>query len=325
MPEAIATTPAVVEIAGVTKAFGRRRAVLNATFSLQRGQVLGLVGPNGAGKTTLLRMMVGLLHPTSGTVTLFGHDVQREFEQAVAPVGAIIESPDMYKFFSGHQNLAQYARMRGDITAARIDEVVRFVDLQDRIGEKITRYSLGMRQRLGIAQALLHRPELLILDEPTNGLDPAGMADLRRMIRRMADEEGVSVIVSSHLLHDIEAVCDSIAVMQLGEVVASGPIAQFLSASQPAYRFKVDSTGTAAEIAARSGWGVSLSEGASGDLVLESSKDVADLNAMLVGAGVRVSGIEPVRRSLEEAFLRLTERAPSETKREANRWDNWRV
>ena len=311
MAETTSHSQPAVEIDALTKTFGKRRAVSNATFNMQPGQVLGLVGPNGAGKTTLLRMMVGLLHPTSGSVRLFGHDVQSDFERALEPVGAIIESPDMYKFLTGRQNLAQFARMRGDISEARIDEVVRYVELGDRIDEKITRYSLGMRQRLGIAQALLHNPRLLILDEPTNGLDPAGMADLRRMVRRLADEQGTAVIISSHLLHDIEAICDSIAVMQAGEVVGSGLMSQFVGSSVPAYRFTVDSTGTAAEIAARAGWGVNLDQGTSGCLIFESAKDVADLNAMLVGAGIRVSGIEPVRRSLEEAFLRMTGGTPS--------------
>ena len=308
MAENTSQLQSAVEIAGLTKTFGKRRAVSNATFTMQPSQVLGLVGPNGAGKTTLLRMMVGLLHPTGGTVRLFGHDVQGDFERALASVGAIIESPDMYKFLTGRQNLAQYARMRGDIPDARIDEVVQFVDLSDRINEKITRYSLGMRQRLGIAQALLHNPKLLILDEPTNGLDPAGMADLRRMVRRLADEQGTAVIVSSHLLHDIEAICDSIAVMQAGEVVGSGPMSQFVGASTPAYRLTFETTsGGPAEIAARSGWGVSLSEDNLRNLIVESDKLlIADLNAMLVSAGVRVCGIEPMRRSLEDAFLRLT-------------------
>ncbi len=218
----------VIDAHELHKCFGPRTAVHDASFRLERGQVLGLLGPNGAGKTTILRMLVGLIHPTGGSVRLFGHDVRRDFERALDSVGAIVETPDMYKFLTGRQNLAQYARMRPDIGPEHISETIRFVELTDRIDERITRYSLGMRQRLGIAQALLHQPRLLILDEPTNGLDPAGMQDLRVMIRRLADEQGMAVLISSHLLHDVQAVCDSLVVLKEGHVIAAGDTASFL-------------------------------------------------------------------------------------------------
>lgn len=239
-----------IDAAALSKNFGARQAIQNASFRLERGEVLGLIGPNGAGKTTLMRMIVGLIRPAGGSVRLFGFDVQREFERALSPVGAIIENPDMYKFLTGRQNLAQYARMRSDVSRKQIEETVEFVGLTDRIDEKITRYSLGMRQRLGIAQALLHRPRLLILDEPTNGLDPAGMQDMRRMIRHLADERGLAVLISSHLLHDVQAICDSVAILKEGRVLAAGPVNSFLQASVPVFRFVVNDVAAASALAA---------------------------------------------------------------------------
>ena len=298
--------PPAIEATDVSKRFGARQAVEGASFRLERGQVLGLVGPNGAGKTTLLRMLVGLIRPTSGVVRLFGHDVGRELKEALFSVGAIIETPDMYKYLTGRQNLAQYARMRADVGAERIAETVRFVDLTDRIDERITRYSLGMRQRLGIAQALLHRPDLLILDEPTNGLDPAGMQDMRRMIRHLADERGMAVLVSSHLLHDVQAICDSVAVLKEGRMIASGDVASFLSAGASAYRFVVDDVARAASVSKGHGWHLRESNEGDGALMVESEQPPDALNELFVRAGIRVSRIEAVQHTLEEAFLRLT-------------------
>jgi len=295
-----------IEANDLSKQFGQRRAVQAASFRLERGQVLGLVGPNGAGKTTLMRMLVGLIRPTSGAVRLFGHDVGREFEAALSSVGAIIETPDMYKFLTGRQNLAQYARMRTNVSAERIAETVRFVDLTDRIDERITRYSLGMRQRLGIAQALLHRPDLLILDEPTNGLDPAGMQDMRKMIRHLADERGMAVLVSSHLLHDVQAVCDTVAVLKEGRMIAAGDIASFLRTGRAAFRFAVGDVARASAIATEHGWRVRAGAGGDGAFVADSEQPPDALNELLVRAGVRVSRIEAVQHTLEEAFLRLT-------------------
>lgn len=295
-----------IEAVSLCKKFGSRWAVQDASFRLERGQVLGLIGPNGAGKTTLLRMLVGLIRSTSGSAKLFGHDVCRNFEEALSPVGAIIETPEMYKFLTGRQNLAQYARMRSDVSRDRIAEVIRFVSLDDRIDERITRYSLGMRQRLGIAQALLHRPRLLILDEPTNGLDPAGMQDLRQMIRRLADEQGMAVLVSSHLLHDVQAVCGSVAIIKNGLLIAAGDTASFLQSGTAAIRFAVSDVARASALGMAHGWHVRASDSAAGFLVVESPQPPEALNALLVQAGIQVSRIESMQRTLEETFLQLT-------------------
>lgn len=209
-----------MELEKVTKKIGQKEIIKDLSFQIHEGEVFGLIGPNGAGKTTTIRMMVGLLGITKGDIRILGHSIQKDFKQAIQKVGAIVENPEMYPFMTGWQNLKHYARMIPGISEERIDEVVSFVGLEKPIHDKVKTYSLGMRQRLGIAQALLHRPSILILDEPTNGLDPAGIREIRNYIRKLATEENVSVIISSHLLSEIERICDRIGIIKNGELVA---------------------------------------------------------------------------------------------------------
>lgn len=194
------------------------------SFEINKGEVFGFIGPNGAGKTTTIRMMVGLMKLTEGDVLIQGHSIKTDFQKAVREVGAIVENPEMYPFMTGLQNLKHYANMTPEITKERIDEVVALVGLEKVLKEKVGRYSLGMRQRLGIAQALLHHPSILILDEPTNGLDPAGIREIRQYIRRLASEENVAVIISSHLLSEIELMCDRIGIIKNGELISTQQI-----------------------------------------------------------------------------------------------------
>jgi ABC-2 type transport system ATP-binding protein len=298
--------PAAIEAVNISKSFGNRKAVIDVSFSVKQGEVFGLIGPNGAGKTTVIRMIVGLIKPTSGSISILGHDIERDFETAINPVGAIVENPEMYKYFSGKQNLRQYARMRRGVTEARIDEVVALVGLTERIDEKITRYSLGMRQRLGLAQAILHNPQVLILDEPTNGLDPQGIQELRAMIRHLADSHGMAVLLSSHLLHDVQAVCDSIGVISQGRTVASGNVGSFTQGKAKAYKLAVSDLAQAGAVSERAHWKVIESDAGSGHVTVEGEMEISDLNEALVAAGVKVSGIAAVSRSLEDAFLELT-------------------
>lgn len=209
-----------IEISNLHKKIGKKEIIKGLTFSIRKGEVFGLIGPNGAGKTTTIRMIVGLIGITEGEVRILGHSIKSNFKDAVREVGAIVENPEMYPFMSGYKNLVHFARMIPGITKERIDEVVRVVGLEKPIHEKVKKYSLGMRQRLGVAQALLHKPAVLILDEPTNGLDPAGIREIRQYIRRLAEEEGVSVIVSSHMLSEIQLMCDRIGIIKNGELIA---------------------------------------------------------------------------------------------------------
>lgn len=209
-----------MKLINVTKKIGNKEIIKGLTFDINKGEVFGFIGPNGAGKTTTIRMMVGLMGLTDGDVHILGKSIKTNFKEAVREVGAIVENPEMYPFMTGWQNLKHFARMIPGITDERIKEVIQLVGLEKPIKEKVGKYSLGMRQRLGVAQALLHNPSVLILDEPTNGLDPAGIREIRQYIRRLATEENVAVIISSHLLSEIELMCDRIGVIKNGELIA---------------------------------------------------------------------------------------------------------
>lgn len=209
-----------IELTNLHKKIGNKAIIKGLTFSIRKGEVFGLIGPNGAGKTTTIRMMVGLMSITEGDVRILGNSVQTHFKEAIREVGAIVENPELYPFMTGWKNLLHFSRMIPGITKERIEEVIKIVGLEKPIHEKVKKYSLGMRQRLGVAQALLHKPSVLILDEPTNGLDPAGIREIRQYIRRLAENEGVSVIVSSHLLSEIQLMCDRIGIIKNGELIA---------------------------------------------------------------------------------------------------------
>src|SRR5713226_3086275 len=199
----------VLVATNLTKVIGKRTIVDGVSFTLNPGEVFGLLGPNGAGKTTTIRMLVGLIKPTTCNVTICGFDVRRDFENALSNVGCIVENPDLYRFMTGRENLEHFARMLS-LDASEVERVAELVALAHRLGQRVGTYSLGMRQRLGIAQALLGKPKLLILDEPANGLDPAGIREIRELLRNLA-AEGMSVFVSSHLLAEVELMCDRVA------------------------------------------------------------------------------------------------------------------
>ncbi len=209
-----------MQLVKLKKTIGKKPIIKGLDFEIHAGEVFGFLGPNGAGKTTTIRMMVGLIDITEGDVLIEGKSIKTDFKGAIQHVGAIVENPEMYPFLSGWKNLQQYARMVKGVSEERITEVISLVGLEKAIHEKAGRYSLGMRQRLGIAQALLHRPSILILDEPTNGLDPSGIREIRKYIRNLAEKENVAVIVSSHLLTEIELMCDRIGVIKNGELIA---------------------------------------------------------------------------------------------------------
>ncbi|RDW17157.1 bacitracin ABC transporter ATP-binding protein [Oceanobacillus arenosus] len=214
-------TEIAMELIDLKKTIGKKEIIKGLSFTINRGEVFGFIGPNGAGKTTTIRMMVGLMEITDGDVRILGNSIKQHFKEAIREVGAIVENPEMYPFMTGWQNLSHFARMIPGIGKERIHEVIEIVGLEKVINQKAGKYSLGMRQRLGIAQALLHKPSILILDEPTNGLDPAGIREIRHYIRKLATEENVAVIISSHLLSEIELMCDRIGIIKNGELVAT--------------------------------------------------------------------------------------------------------
>ncbi|NRF91063.1 ABC transporter ATP-binding protein [Paenibacillus frigoriresistens] len=299
-----AMTP-IVKIDQITKRIGSKTIIDKLSFEVPRGEVFGFLGPNGAGKTTTIRMMVGLMSITEGDIRIGDYSIRTHFEQAIRHVGAIVENPEMYKFLSGYHNLVHYARMFPGIEEDRIQEVIDLVGMENRIHDKVKTYSLGMRQRLGIAQALLHKPSVLILDEPTNGLDPAGIRELRDHLRKLTREDGISVIVSSHLLSEMELMCDRVAIIQNGKLVDVRLIKEFGQADgKQQVAFEVASLDQALTVAAAHGAQVELA----GDeiILILDKQETAAWNRRFVEAGIAVYGIRAATKSLEDQFLEMT-------------------
>jgi ABC-2 type transport system ATP-binding protein len=286
----------------LTKIIGQRTIVDDVSFELQRGEVFGFLGPNGAGKTTTIRMLVGLIRPTSGSVTICGYDLRRDFERALRCVGCIVENPDLYRFMTGRENLEHFARMLG-VGAAEIQRVADLVSLGHRLDQRVGTYSLGMRQRLGIAQALLGGPKLLILDEPANGLDPAGIREIRELLRQLASERGMSIFVSSHLLAEIELTCDRVAIIHKGRILRAGTVRDLIS-SQREMELRVDDVALASSILTAQNIAFRV-DGNLLHLGIEEP-ETPPLLAALVSAGINVFHAQRHAQSLEEMFLEAT-------------------
>ena len=298
-----------VQTEGLTKRFGDRTAVDGVSLTVPRGTAYGFLGHNGAGKTTLIRMLLGLTRASAGHASVLGLPVPEQRAQALARVGAIVEEPSFYPHLTGRENLKIAAAIRGPETRVRIDQVLHRVGLDKRAGDRVGTYSLGMRQRLGVARCLLSDPELLILDEPMNGLDPGGMLDIRRMIREMVEEEGRTVFVSSHLLDEVEKTCDVAAIIDGGRVIAQGTIAELVGGEAGELLVECDDVERAAQLLAGDPAVRELrTEHGALRMRLLAPDTAGEINARLVGAGVVVSRLEPVRHSLEERFLEMTTR-----------------
>ena len=291
-----------MELISVNKNIGKKHIIKDLNLSIHKGEVFGLLGPNGAGKTTTIRMMVGLMKMTSGDIQIEGHSIRKDYKNAVRHVGAIVENPEMYPFLSGWKNLKHYARMIPGITDERIHEVIQLVGLQKAIKEKAGRYSLGMRQRLGVAQALLHRPSILILDEPTNGLDPAGIREIRQYIRKLAEEEDVSVIVSSHLLSEIELMCDRIGIIKNGELLSVEDVkdSQDEENTELSVTLNVSPLKEAMEIVSSF---PNKSEEEHSITVKATREQIPDIIKSLVQADIQVYEVNVEKTSLEDKFF----------------------
>lgn len=299
----------VVELQNVTKKIKGKTIIDNLSFSVRRGEVYGFLGPNGAGKTTTIRMMVGLMSMTSGNIIIEGHNIRTDRSKAMAHVGAIVENPELYKFMTGRKNLKHFVRMSGKpITEERIKEIVKLVDLENALDKKVKTYSLGMRQRLGVAQALLHNPSILILDEPTNGLDPAGIRELRDYLRHLAKKENISILVSSHLLSEIELMCDRVLIIQNGKFVGErslDPNEEGEQSTAAAIRFEVDNAAKASEVLASADWKAAVEEDSAIKIELMHDEIPAAIQK-LVQAGVLIYEVRAVAPTLEETFLSMT-------------------
>jgi ABC-2 type transport system ATP-binding protein len=302
------STSKIIECTGVTKRFGDRAAVLDLDLEVPRGCAYGFLGHNGAGKTTLIRLLLGLTDADSGQMRIGGRPVPQQRRQALARVGAIVEEPHFHPHLTGRDNLRVIAAGRGLAAGARIDGALERVGLVDRADDRVRGYSQGMRQRLGIARCLLADPELLILDEPMNGLDPAGILELRTMIRQLI-AEGRTVFLSSHLLDEVEKTCDAAAVIDRGRLIAAGPIGELLQDSRRELDIGCDDPRLALDLL--DGHRAVAGATATADgvrVTLAGSDGAASINARLVRAGVAVFRLEPVRATLEERFLSMTTR-----------------
>jgi ABC-2 type transport system ATP-binding protein len=301
-----------IEARRLVKRYGDITAVDHVDLTVSAGDVYGYLGPNGAGKTTSLRMLLGLIRPDEGSARLFGRDPLLEGARALDGVAGFVEAPRYYPYLSGRRNLELVAALDGDGAERRIDEALDTVDLFDRAKDKVGGYSHGMRQRLGIAGALLRAPRLLLLDEPTTGLDPAGMRDMRALIRRLADQ-GITVLLSSHLMAEVEELCDRVAIIGSGRVLYEGALAELIASAAGRYELRTTDDAFAAEIAARYGEVVEISGGLSfgGD-----ERAAAELSVALGVAGVGITALVPRTATLEELFLSMTEGPSSNGRKE---------
>ena len=296
----------IVELKNVTKVIKGRTIIDAISFKVNKGEVFGFLGPNGAGKTTTIRMIVGLMDITSGDITIGGASIKTQFEDAVGHVGAIVENPEMYKFLTGNQNLVHYARMSKGITKEKIAETVELVGLTERINDKVKTYSLGMRQRLGLAQCLLHDPDVLILDEPTNGLDPAGIREIRDYVRQLAREKNMAVIVSSHLLSEMEMMCDRIGIIQNGRLIDVQLVQEFVHGTEVTYELEVVPSDKALKFIEASYPDVRANRSRNGISVELPKEEIPKLVKKLVSEDIQIFAIKEVAKTLEDRFLEVT-------------------
>jgi ABC-2 type transport system ATP-binding protein len=299
-------TEAVLTTEQLTKRYGKRVAVEALSLEVNRGDIFGFLGHNGAGKSTTIRMVLGLIRPTSGTAKVLGHDISKDRAKALARVGAIVEAPAFYDNLSGLQNLKILSSMTSACPKSRIDEVLEIVGLSGRETDPVGVYSHGMRQRLGIAQALLPNPELIILDEPTDGLDPQGIREVRDLIFRLRDELRLTVFLSSHLLYEIEQICNRVTILREGVMLYQGDVATLID-EEKTVKLTVDRVEDAIQLLLESD-SLSLERNGNNSIYLKiPDEQIPKINQLLVSHGFLVSELSPQRESLEDVFIRLTE------------------
>ncbi|MGE7952943.1 ABC transporter ATP-binding protein [Lysinibacillus xylanilyticus] len=294
----------IVQTENLSKSFGKEQAVSNINLKIRKGEIYGFLGPNGAGKTTTIRMLLGLMKPSSGTIKIFQKDLTKERINILAKVGSLVENPSYYPHLTAYENLEALRRILG-VPKSRIDEVLEIVRLKDVANKKVKGFSLGMKQRLGIAASLLHNPELLILDEPTNGLDPSGIIEIRNLIKRLPSEYGMTVIISSHLLSEIDQMATQVGIVTKGKMIFQDSIEAMRRFAQPKVLIKVSN--------GEKGWRSLVANGIKAEhkdnLILFdecSDEKVAHIVQILVQEGISVYRVEEEKRSLEEIFLQMT-------------------
>ncbi len=291
----------VLEVKNLNKSYGRKKVLNDVSFKIDAGEILGFIGPNGAGKTTTIKLILGLQLIDSGEVIINGYDVKKDFVKAIEKVGAIVENPDAYLYLTGRKNLELIASLYKDITKDRIKEIIKLVGLENRIDDKVSKYSLGMRQRLGIASALLAAPNLLILDEPTNGLDPEGIKELRDLVKKLA-QEGVAILISSHNLAELENFCTNVCIIKNGTVISENKMADLKKDSESYYEIEVSKIRGLKSL-------LQKDDEIIDDNILHvkrNKKEIAELVKEIVKKDIDIYQVKLVEASLEEAFLKET-------------------
>lgn len=294
----------VLELKNVSKTFGKRKVIDNLSLEVKEGEIFGFLGPNGSGKTTTIKMILKLIDNDEGTIKVNGYDTEKQFEKAMECIGAIVENPDMYKYMSGIDNLKLHARIR-NVSKQRIDEVLKLVELDNRSKEKVGKYSLGMKQRLGLAITLLHKPKVLILDEPTNGLDPAGIKKLRDILKEISHKDGVAVFVSSHILSEMQLMCDRVAVIDNGKIVKIEEISSEEEEKTEVLDIKVKNIEKAQKILKEKFNLESKLEQNNIEITVETEK-VPEIIKELAIADVEIKAVIPKEHTLEEIFFDAT-------------------
>lgn len=287
----------ILECKNVCKNFGKKQILKDISFTLNSGDILAFIGPNGAGKTTMIKLILGLQKITSGEIYINNYNIKTKFVKAIERVGAIVENPDMYMYLTGWQNLKIIANTYPNITDEKIREIVKLVKLEDRINDKVSKYSLGMRQRLGIAKSLINEPNLLILDEPTNGLDPEGIKDLRILLNDLS-KEGIGILISSHNLWELESFCNKVLIINKGSIIENNEVTKFKNNGEK-YIFRVDNTKNIKEL--------EIENITSNSFVYRGNKeDVAKMVKKLVEKDIKIYEVKEEELTLEEAFLKKT-------------------
>ncbi len=294
----------VLKVANLSKSIKKKEIIKDLSFQLNKGEILGFLGPNGAGKSTTLRMLVGLSRPSAGTVSICGHAIGDDYVQAMSHVGCIIEGPDLYEYLSGYKNLELLGAMSQHVTKAAIDDAIALVGMEKRIHDKVSIYSMGMKQRIGLAQALIHQPDLLILDEPTNGLDPQGIHEFREIVKSLAKDTGISVLISSHLISEVQLMCDRVCIINQGMIVRDGAVTEMLSTGEIVW--VVNNPRQGQKILSEQ---FQLEARITTQNELIAAIDLENLpkiNAAMIAAGLKLQTVAAKNTTLEELFLRLT-------------------
>ncbi|WP_027109186.1 ABC transporter ATP-binding protein [Lacticigenium naphthae] len=296
---------AVLKVSNISKRIKKKQIIKDVSFDIKQGEIVGFLGPNGSGKTTMLRMIVGLSKPTSGEIEICGYSIEKDFVKAMSTVGCIIEGPDLYDYMSGYRNLEILGSMSTGVTKKDIDEAIELVGMKNRIHDKVAVYSMGMKQRIGLAQALIHKPKLLILDEPTNGLDPQGIHEFREIVKKLAREKGISVLISSHLISEVQLMCDRVSIINKGSIIRNASIEEVLSTGEVVWT--VDDP-KKAQAVLKNKFGIDSAIDGENLTALAKVEKLSEINKTFFDSGVEIKTVENKKRTLEDLFLSLTDK-----------------